>query len=550
MSLDEHHLVVGEKLFEAGKMTELFESERNLWIAQVDGFEIEIQVSPSRVRACSCECGIFLKEKMCGHVAAGLLGLRKHFSEQKPFKRNTRKKPSTYHKLTTSAVLENVKKEELYAFIRKYSKQNRAFSLALRTRFAPSVPMVNAKEKYRLLFQDLIRSFRKKNDMVSANGAKQIHRISRDMIGQADDLIALEHFAEGLAILLTLTELVPVVIKKMDVDEAPLVDVVQDSFQRLSSLIETPIPPDLRENVWTFCLQETPRVIYRGHDLAVHFFPILLFLADDSSKKNTLYDLLLEEWGKKNILSNAHKLALLTTLLELLGNKGFSSASRKFHEEVLQDFDNLIFTISTAYSNENFTTAKKLISKGLGKYQKPELQGKLEAFHLQVAIAQGDSQTILSLGKKFFLETGDIGYFHQIKAAFSNDWQSILAQLIDESKVLPTKQLFHVQSVIYAEEKMLNELGELLLENGSLDVLMEYDHNFIPNEEEILTTIYRTMLNEYLSEHFGVKPTEKIILIFSHLRKLDAQRIVDELAAFVRKKYPRRLELAIEMMAI
>ena len=63
------------------KVTSLFQSERNIWVAKVDDFEVEMQISPSKVKACSCECNVFLNEKMCGHVAAGLLALRKKIAE-------------------------------------------------------------------------------------------------------------------------------------------------------------------------------------------------------------------------------------------------------------------------------------------------------------------------------------------------------------------------------------------------------------------------------------------------------------------------------------
>ena len=64
VALEERFLLVGEKLLEDGKVNEFIESERNLWLTKVDDFEVELQISPSRVKAVSCECDIYLKEKM------------------------------------------------------------------------------------------------------------------------------------------------------------------------------------------------------------------------------------------------------------------------------------------------------------------------------------------------------------------------------------------------------------------------------------------------------------------------------------------------------
>lgn len=121
--MSENHLVIGEKILDANGVTSLFESERNLWIATVDGFEVEIQITPSKVRACSCECTIYQKENMCGHVAAGLFELRKKLTQKKIAANKKRKLQKTYGKLTTNSILEEVGVEELQAFVRHYAKK-------------------------------------------------------------------------------------------------------------------------------------------------------------------------------------------------------------------------------------------------------------------------------------------------------------------------------------------------------------------------------------------------------------------------------------------
>ena len=107
LELEERHLLVGEKLLEDGKVTKLSENERHLWIAQVEGHETEVQISPSRVRACTCECGVFEQEKMCGHLAATLLALRRKLLDAAVPKEKKQRRPPLYQKLTVTAVLEN-----------------------------------------------------------------------------------------------------------------------------------------------------------------------------------------------------------------------------------------------------------------------------------------------------------------------------------------------------------------------------------------------------------------------------------------------------------
>ena len=192
---------MGEKLLDDQKMTSLYESERNLWVAAIDGFEIEMQITPSRVKACSCECEVFIRGKMCGHIAAGLLALRKQISENKNELAGQRSKNKTYQKLTVNAILDQVGGDELSSFIRHYARGNRNFSIALKTRFAGSVAMFDNTEKYRQVISSVVKSSRNKNDRISAPGAKQILATAVDLLGQSTDSIALEHYIDCWSVL-------------------------------------------------------------------------------------------------------------------------------------------------------------------------------------------------------------------------------------------------------------------------------------------------------------------------------------------------------------
>ena len=83
LHLEETALLIGEKLFEKGKVEGLHETERNLWLAEVERNEVEVQISPGKVKAITCECNVFKTNKICGHIAATLFALRKLLTTQK-----------------------------------------------------------------------------------------------------------------------------------------------------------------------------------------------------------------------------------------------------------------------------------------------------------------------------------------------------------------------------------------------------------------------------------------------------------------------------------
>ena len=83
--LDDESLLHGEQLLQEGKVLELLEAEKHLWLAHVEdgrALEVEVKISPAKVIAASCECERFRQKKMCGHVAATLLKLRQERSKK------------------------------------------------------------------------------------------------------------------------------------------------------------------------------------------------------------------------------------------------------------------------------------------------------------------------------------------------------------------------------------------------------------------------------------------------------------------------------------
>ena len=320
LSLPEAHLVVGEKLFDDQKVTVLYEGERNLWVAEVDGFETEMQISPSRVKACSCECAVFLKEKMCGHVAAGLLALRKHLTVKKEKKAAPKK---NYQKLTVNAILDQVGKEELSAFVRYYASSNRQFSIALKTRFAGAVPMLNNADKYRQVIDAVLKTSRNKNDKISVPGAKQLLATGVDLLGQANDALALEHYVDCWSILSVLIDKVAPVVNRTDFETSRFLEFAESCFHLVGQLIQQPIPPDLKSEVWSFLLEIANRPVYKGYDLVVFIFEQLLPLANDKSKASELLQLVDNELSGGKTLSDDYHNQLLSAKLIILQKRGF-----------------------------------------------------------------------------------------------------------------------------------------------------------------------------------------------------------------------------------
>jgi hypothetical protein len=548
LELDEHHLLVGEKLLEDGKVVRLFESERNLWIAGVESLEVEMQISPSRVKACSCECGVFQHEKMCGHVAAGLLALRRHLTEKKATPSTPAAKKTThYQRLTTSAILDNARPEDLAAFVRNYAKSNRNFALALKARFASNVPMPDSQEKYGQLLDATIVAGRGKNDRISSAGRGQLVKTLQELLGQAEDAVALEHFAEGWAMLSSILEKTTPVLRKITGDDEPVRKAIREVFKSLKSLTEQQIPPALRQEIWEFCFESLPRPAFRLNDLTAPLLKLLLALCDDVSKSESLLQLLDQELSKKPH-AETQVFKLLQTKILLLEREDMTRHSENFTLECLATPQTLLTVVEAANAGGLLKNIKPLIEKGLRLVESEAVKKQLEQALLRLAHEQGDRKIIVSIAGSRFLETRNFDYFEICKENFQGDWdvfvQKLLADLIKQPDY---QQNIETIATLLARENRLDDLLKLLTDQDSLDLFMRFDHLLIEKYREEVFGFYDRQLKNYLSNHLGPVPSHRVRHILDHLRACNAGKMAEKIAASLLESFNNRLTLAEEL---
>lgn len=131
----------------SGRVSGLQEVERHFWVAKVQDeefqYETEIILTPSKISAYACECWTSPRKRMCVHIIASLLLLRR-FLQQKTlenWKKSEEKKqePPALAKIQLTTVLDRVDPTQLKEFVRDYARKNPDFGIALKTRFADVV---------------------------------------------------------------------------------------------------------------------------------------------------------------------------------------------------------------------------------------------------------------------------------------------------------------------------------------------------------------------------------------------------------------------------
>lgn len=558
----EHIVTDAEALLHDDLVQGLTDLGKNLWTMKISesydsflndiAFEVEIQLKGKKVKAFTCECDFFQqkekqsKEKFCKHIVAGLFILRKNLLQRELKKQKALPSSPTKHKkLTTASVLNSVEAEALKNFVRSYARLDKKFAIALKARFAHAVQVENPKEKYIQLLTSTFNSVKSAKDKFNYQAVNQIKNIIKDILVQVEDAIAMEYFSEAASIIQALLIKLAPNIKRAENYEEQIIGLVELSFTQLNNLLKKEIAPELKNEIWTFCLEEFDRSEHRKHNTQKHFFKVLLELTNEKKQADALLekiDTQLEYAFDKKKKGNL--LLVKMKLLEQFNQKDLTD----FINEHLEESEVLLEAVNSSIQNENYTYAKKLAHQGLEMQKLVIVKNQLVDFLLNIALKTQNKKEIIEYARQRFLITYQFQYYHILKNTLGNKWENEVAnllQLIIKQPYSPNKK--ETLAIIYAEEKMNLELINYIQKIRSLDLLEKYDLQLLDEYKGEVYELYEDFLDSYLRSHLGPKTSTKIRDIFYHLKKIGAQKLVRKLSKKYREQYPERHTLIEEL---
>jgi len=545
--LEEKILLTGEKLFADGKVKDLKEVERHLWLSKVEAYEVEIQITPGKVRACTCECASYLEAKMCEHVAATLLALRKRLSENEKAKAPKIHRRKIPNKLTAASILENARQEELFAFVRQFAKENRHFSMALKARFAASVPVANPREKYLQLLHSTIKGSLKKDESISFRGIQNILNLSGELLKQTDDLIALANYAEGFIILQCLIEKLAPIIQRAPQKQEKISQSVQAAFSRIHKIYQYHPAPVLKEKIWDFCLRECCRRVYRINHIAHHFFDLLIRFADSKVKLQILLKTIDDELVKENSTPE-FKAGLFINKLDVLKRRSWRKEVNAFVLSNLNSPDFLILVTNRLWQKGDLEKAKFMAGKGLAQDFSKGVRHDLEETLLEIALLEKDHPAIVHFAENRFLDTADFTFYEHCKNHFEGSWETFIEGLVKAIEKWPfSTQKRDTLAAIFATENRALQLLGYIRSMRSLELLQRYDSLLLEEHKSMVYQLYEELLAAYLNDHLGPKPSLKTRDVIAHLHQIGAKELADKLLLQIRQNYSERHSLMEEL---
>ena len=552
--VDESLLIQGEELFIQDKVLSMEEIEQHLWSFKVLDhddkiYEVEIQITPSKVKAVTCDCDQFQREKNCPHIVASLLALRRRKSEEKKQKRKSkeRQQSQSNKKLSIQQILDQLEREELIHIIKDFTRQNRAFALSLKARYAYKVPSVDSQKAYLQLVNSVIQMARRPDRTFNKRGAASIAKILEEMLEQMHLHLVQHQYAEVFILAQSILLKVPPILGKIQSDEALLNPPLEKVLKLLLQLIQARIPPALRESIWEFLIEEYVKIAYRNHALDVFFHPILIRLAAEDEQEVLLLEtseLMLDHYRIED-----RPLAQALYFHYLLWEKKYGKkAIRQFLTHILQESSERSELIHYCIRQKDYNRAEQFAKASLKLAETVADKVKGKTFLLRLAELQQDNKKTIKLAQDLFLTSKELGYFRKMKQAAGEGWLEVRTEVIQKlEKQLAKSDNHKLLPQIYGEEGMQEELLAYITQHPSLDLLVNFDRYLLPAHEKQLKAVYVAEVQLYLNAHLGRISSTKIRSIIQHLHSLGAHSIGNELVQVIRKDYAERPSLMDEL---
>lgn len=549
--VEEAALTAGEALVEAEAVQQPSEVDKGLWVAQVEGYEVEARLTPTRVLEGTCECAAFRKGGMCGHIIAVLLVLRRQQQEQQTQKKQQRRGAQKPKRLTTSIVLDHVEREELVDFVREYARRNRNFAIALKARFASAVEALDSREKYEQLIETTISAVRKPDRRISLRGSQRLLRVLEELKQQMVQAAERAAFVEASVIARLIIEKISPLLPKAGEKRYELRQFIRDAFQQLHRLLEKPVAPTLLNELWNYGLEAHKKRIYRSQEIDLLFLKWLLELARDTEQLNTLLSAV--EAHMEVYQTEERPLApLLLLRVSALEKAGREPEARQLMERNLAQPNVLEYAIRQAQQRKQGPRVKALAQTGL-KLDPPEgTRAWLEQLLLDLAVGEGDTPNIRKYALRRFLDTLDLKYYRQARQ-FTPEGErpEQLSELLSQLKALPySSKLRDTQAQLLAAEKEWALLLAYAQEVQSLDLLALIDQPLLQQHPEELYSLYDELLREYARHHLGRQTARRIRQALQRLLDIGAADLAHRLMEEFRREYGERHSLMEELQEL
>ena len=533
---------IAQDLVQAGAVGKLQEVEKHFWVAQITDaedqeFEVEIMITPHRIKAFTCECWPAGRRLMCAHIAAGLVKIRQ-FLEQKSEARQARsanKSIAEDGRLSVSNVLKNATIADLAAFVREYARQDRDFSLALKTWFASQ--FTGAENPFTLVLDTALPRNAGTRELKDA----EIRRLRKTLLNLNSQLASVRVESNVLAVYQITTALLQKIIPILPNLDTPkrrqILEFCQNAATQLIDLQSENLSPELRESRRSFVLE-----LLEQNDFPAELeAPVIAFLYTDATEPNW-FERIRRLFDRTAFPAPQRILNLFVAAL----------AQRNLPEavvRVLQDYDqytgHAIKALDCLYHLHCWDAVLAVGEHFLEHKSLNTLQVRdLENMILVAAENAGNKSRYKTVLRRMFQRNGSEAIYLRLKNLSGSGWPKERASLLGKFQSAGN---IAILAPLLAADGDLDTLTTVIKQQGNLALLQEYEAALLPAHQAFVRNFYINNLSAYLTDHFGRQAAEQVRQHLASLLRINQVTLVNEIIVALIARFPDRQSLPEEL---
>ncbi len=478
----------GYEYYTNRQVISLEENEPGVWDAIVSGsedYEVTVEIENGELKYWDCDCPF--EDGICKHVAAAIYAI----SEIKRPESSTKIKSVKKRKADELGIIfSKTTKEELQEFIVSQFRRDSNLKNAFTAHFSEYIDS-DAEGKYRKIVKNLINAAGDRYGFVDYRSARNLAMNLSALLNKAALLLEKRNLMESLSIVKILIEEIPLLVRHED-DSAGSAREISDFAFEIFSLIVSKAPPQLKDALFQYCLDEYPKQKY--HDIGfedgfLYILPLLISTGEQEKKFIEMIDKQVEvektkEFGEYGISP------LLKLKFDFLSERNLKEEAWELAETNKQYPEMMKILIEDKIKRKDYIKAAELCYEGIKIAEGKQHPGTVKDWKEKLLSIYEKTKNITEIRKiaedLFFYHLYEMVYYKKLKKTFEpEEWKNICEGIIE--KVKDKRQIgsysdAYILAKIFVEEDYKERLLKLLDINREHIHLVDEFANYLIND--------------------------------------------------------------------
>lgn len=561
----------GRSYFGRGLVHELeqLEPDAGEWSALVEGsevYEVKVTVSGESVDYQSCDCPYYLGP-VCKHVVAVLYAVRHELGQDAEqfggtarlgTSRSGGRAGQSGHPPKMADVLNSFGHDKLADIVTQYARRDRVFKNFILSHAPVSSP--SGKEHYRRLIQLSLQLAKDRRGFIDYRSGSRAVEVPDELLDKAVQCLPTDPATSIAISQAAIEELVPA-LQYADDSNGEIGGSIENALEVLARVPGRLTDPAIRDGLFGYCLEEAVNQRQEGWDWKWDLLEIAGNLIDTDPDQDRLFNLL-DQLGQRpspdvarpnsadDFFSSYNAERIAQVKAQVIKRRHGQVAAHEFMAAHVDQPTMRRQVLAEAAARQDTQTIRELAQAGITADQAwPGLVLEWTTWLWRAAHLESDTAETRRLARQLFLETGEMEYYHSLKATISGPaWSEAYGELLRELED-GRHRAAHLGTLVAVcrHEQDWTRIFEDISQQASLPLITTYHNDLAKYDPAALARLYEQAIRTELEMASGRGQYQQACAGIRRMAKLGSHERARQLVAELVAQYPRRPALLDEL---